>query len=55
MEPGSGQYIKLKSFAPVVFDGLEEEGEARFKEMFPYGDVPVKRSVAERPPIKDEL
>ena len=53
LEPGSGRYIKLKPFAPVVFDGLEAEGAARLKAEFPYGDLPVKR--AGDIPVKDEL
>ena len=53
VEQGSGQYIKLKPFAPAAFEGLEEEGAARLKALFPYGDVPVKRTAASLP--KDEL
>ena len=53
LEAGSGRFIKLKPFAAPVFEGLEEEGAARIKAMYPYGDVPVKR--AGDAPLKDEL
>lgn len=53
LQAGSGRFVKLKPFAPAVFDGLEEEGAARLQAMFPYGKVPVKREGDV--PAKDEL
>ena len=43
VEPGSGRFIRRKTFAPHVYDGSNRLEELWIQEEFPYGPTPVKR------------